>query len=69
MPRQYSMGGRVAPERTTARGHQEAPPKQSLRERLVALRNVPPFMTHDPVPVFNAIGAPPLSNVPPTVTV
>ena len=44
MPRQYSLGGRVAPERSTPRGHQEPPPKQSLRERLAALRNVPPFI-------------------------
>jgi ATP-binding cassette subfamily B protein len=44
MPRQYSLGGRVAPERSTPRGHQEPPPKQSVRERLAALRNVPPFI-------------------------
>jgi ATP-binding cassette subfamily B protein len=44
MPRQYSLGGRVAPERSTPRGHQEPPAKQSLRERLAALRNVPPFI-------------------------
>jgi ATP-binding cassette, subfamily B, bacterial len=45
MPRQYSLGGRVAPERASVRGHQEPPPKQSLRERLAALRNVGPFIS------------------------
>ena len=39
MPRQDSLGGRAA-----HRAHQEPPPKQTLRERLVALRNVPPFI-------------------------
>ena len=47
MPRQYSLGGRVAPERPGGRprGHQEPPPKQSVRERLAALRNVGPFLS------------------------
>ncbi len=44
MPKQYSLGGRVAPERSGPRGKQEPPPKQSVRERLAALRNVPPFI-------------------------
>ncbi len=44
MPRQYSLGGRVAPERAVPHGKQEPPPKQTLRERLAALRNVPPFI-------------------------
>ncbi|HEX6833836.1 MAG TPA: ABC transporter ATP-binding protein [Rudaea sp.] len=44
MPRQYSLGGRVAAERTHPRGRQEPPPKQTLRERLGALRNLPPFI-------------------------
>jgi ATP-binding cassette subfamily B protein len=44
MPRQYGLGGRIAPERGAVRGHAEPPPKQTLRERLVALRNVPPFI-------------------------
>jgi len=46
MPRQYSLGGRVAPERPGGRprGHQETPPKQTVRERLAALRNVRPFL-------------------------
>ena len=45
MPRQYNLGGRVASERGThPRGKQEPPPKQSVRERLAALRNVGPFL-------------------------
>jgi len=44
MPRQYSLGGRVAPERASVRGHSEPPPKQTVRERLAALRNVGPFI-------------------------
>ena len=41
MPREYSMGGRAGkggPSRS------EPPPKQSLRERFSALRNLPPFL-------------------------
>ena len=44
MPRQYSLGGRVAPERGRPRGSKEPPPKDSLRERLGALRNIGPFI-------------------------
>ena len=51
MPRQYSMGGRTAPgaSQPPPRGSsREAPPPKpppkSLRERFVALRNLPPFM-------------------------
>jgi len=51
MPRQYSMGGRTAPgaSQQPPRGSsREAPPPKpppkSLRERFVALRNLPPFM-------------------------
>src|SRR5512142_1966999 len=44
MPRQYGLGGRIAPERGAVRAHSEPPPKQTLRERLAALRNVPPFI-------------------------
>ena len=44
MPRQYSLGGRVAPERGAVRAHSEPAPKQTVRERLAALRNVPPFI-------------------------
>jgi ATP-binding cassette subfamily B protein len=42
MPRQYSMGGRVPPG-SGAHGAQ-TPPRQSLRERFSALRNLPPFL-------------------------
>lgn len=46
MPRQYSLGGRVAPERGgRPRGSKEPPPKDSLRERLGALRNIGPFVS------------------------
>ena len=44
MPRQYSLGGRVAPDRGSVRGQQEPAPKQTLRERLAAMRNLPPFI-------------------------
>ena len=44
MPRQYSLGGRVAPQRSSPRGAKEAPPKETLRERLGALRNIGPFV-------------------------
>jgi ATP-binding cassette subfamily B protein len=47
MPKQYDMGGRATRGRAAgaARGHfAEPPPKQSLRERLAALRNVPPYL-------------------------
>jgi ATP-binding cassette, subfamily B, bacterial len=43
MPRQYSMGGRAAGT-PWGGGRHEPPPKQSLRERFVALRNLPPFL-------------------------
>ena len=43
MPRQYSMGGRAVPGQAR-RGHDEAPPPKSLRERFAALRNLPPFL-------------------------
>jgi len=46
MPREYSMGGRV-PRGGMPGGHGrhgEPPPKQSLRERFAALRNLPPFL-------------------------
>jgi ATP-binding cassette, subfamily B, bacterial len=46
MPRQYSSGGRAPPQqRTSPRGAKEAPPKDSLRERLGALRNIGPFVS------------------------
>src|ERR1700744_2022779 len=41
MPREYSTGGRAA---KGGAGRGEAPPKQSLRERFSALRNLPPFL-------------------------
>jgi len=44
MPRQYSLGGRVAPDRGSVRGQQEPAPKQTVRERLAAMRNLPPFI-------------------------
>jgi ATP-binding cassette subfamily B protein len=46
MPRQYSLGGRVSPQqqRSSPRGAKEAPPKETLRERLGALRNIGPFV-------------------------
>ena len=44
MPREYSMGGRVGRGATHAGVHGEPPPKQSLRERFAALRNLPPFL-------------------------
>jgi ATP-binding cassette subfamily B protein len=43
MPREYSMGGRVARGAPPGR-HGEPPVKQSLRERFAALRNLPPFL-------------------------
>jgi len=43
MPREYSMGGRVARGAPSGR-HGEPPPAQSLRERFAALRNLPPFL-------------------------
>jgi ATP-binding cassette, subfamily B, bacterial len=42
MPRQYRMGGRVAP--AGQRGGSGAPAPHSLRERVGALRNLPPFL-------------------------
>jgi len=52
MPRQYSMGGRATPgappPSSGGGGSREPPPTKSapksLRERFVALRNLPPFM-------------------------
>ena len=44
MPRQYSMGGRTTTGARAPRGHDEPLPKQTLRERFVALRNVPPYL-------------------------
>ncbi len=44
MPRQYSMGGRVAGGGQQGGGRHEPPPVQSLRERFAALRNLPPFL-------------------------
>ncbi len=44
MPRQYTMGGRAASGASASQGHQEPAPKQTLRERLAALRNVPPYL-------------------------
>ncbi len=45
MPRHYSLGGRDSPQqRTSPRGAKEPPPKQTLRERLGALRNIGPFV-------------------------
>lgn len=41
MPREYSMGGRAG---KGGQGRSEVPPKQSLRERFSALRNLPPFL-------------------------
>jgi ATP-binding cassette subfamily B protein len=42
MPRQYSMGGRAGPSPRAPSGAQATP--RSLRERLGALRNLPPFL-------------------------
>src|SRR5258706_13478706 len=42
MPRQYSMGGRTPPP-GPARNPGQTPP-QSIRERVGALRNLPPFL-------------------------
>jgi len=51
MPRQYSMGGRATPGAPPTGGHggpRDAPPPKpqpkNLRERFVALRNLPPFL-------------------------
>jgi ATP-binding cassette subfamily B protein len=46
MPKQYQSGGRVESGRAgnRVRGHSEPSPKQTLRERLSALRNVPPYL-------------------------
>ncbi len=45
MPRQYSMDGRVAPGAARGAGpHASPPPKQSLRQRFSALRNLGPFL-------------------------
>ena len=44
MPRQYSLGGRVAGQSSRAAA-KEPPPKESLRERLGALRNIWPFIS------------------------
>ncbi|HEY8009468.1 MAG TPA: ABC transporter ATP-binding protein [Rudaea sp.] len=38
------MGGRTTTAAGAPRGHNEPPPKQTLRERFVALRNVPPYL-------------------------
>ena len=47
MPRQYSMGGRTTAPASPGPGsgaHGEPPPARSFRERLGALRNLPPFL-------------------------
>ena len=49
MPRQYSMGGRAAPNTPspTGSGTRGTPPRpapKNLRERFIALRNLPPFL-------------------------
>ena len=44
MPREYSMGGRAWPNAPAGPGGRQVPPPQSLRERFVALRNLPPFL-------------------------
>jgi ATP-binding cassette subfamily B protein len=45
VPRQYSMGGRTTAAAGPAPGpHGEPPPSRSFRERLGALRNLPPFL-------------------------
>ena len=44
MPREYSMGARVARGAAQPGGRGEPPVKQSLRERFAALRNLPPFL-------------------------
>src|ERR1700742_3190980 len=44
MPRQYSQGGRVSRQRSSPRAAKEPPPKEPLRERLGALRNIGPFV-------------------------
>lgn len=45
MPREYNMGGRVAPGVSSGAGpHGTPPPKQSLRQRFSALRNLGPFL-------------------------
>lgn len=49
MPRQYSMGGRAAPGTPSptgggARGTPPRPAPKNLRERFIALRNLPPFL-------------------------
>ena len=49
VPRQYSMGGRAAPGTPPpsgggARGTPPRPAPKNLRERFVALRNLPPFL-------------------------
>lgn len=43
MPRQYSMGGRAAPGGPAGTGGPSIPVPQSFRERMGALRNLPPF--------------------------
>jgi ATP-binding cassette subfamily B protein len=44
LPRkQYSMGGRAGPD-TTEPAHGEQPRKLRMRERFVAMRNLPPFL-------------------------
>ena len=50
MPRQYSMGGRAAPNTPspTGSGTRGTPPRpapKNLRERFIALRNLPPFLS------------------------
>ena len=50
MPRQYSMGGRAAPSTPspTGSGTRGTPPRpapKNLRERFIALRNLPPFLS------------------------
>ena len=45
MPRQYSMGGRATAAAGPGPGpHGGPPPARSFRERLGALRNLPPFL-------------------------
>jgi len=46
MPRNYSMGGRAPPGLAPRGGgsHAPPPPPQSVRERIGALKNVPPFL-------------------------
>jgi ATP-binding cassette subfamily B protein len=44
MPRQYTSGARSSGRASVAQGHREPAPKQTIRERLKALRNVPPYL-------------------------